>query len=298
MAVTRTVQRSICRWSPGWAWRALPVVLLLAGCGTVDQAAAPAAPQRPMIVSDPRITGEMQTATPAPDQGGAAPNPQATQRAQAVGPISFQTQTPSPTPPLDVRDTLHDPRFVQSQPSYPAAGNIPGGASIGLSNSPPTQPTPVPPPPANASSGNQAGVAPTLTPQLLPVNQALSVSLPAGTSTCDTSQTFSFNYPGDNSTVTIDAQLNGLDPSNSANAGLNVWDSTSSSAPVQTATTRTNQKNSVPGSIELTYARGIAGRVTIELYNWTGLNLTGTVTALSTGTGSTPLQVGQLRTSC
>ncbi len=67
---------------------------------------------------------------------------------------------------------------------------------------------------------------------------------------------------------------------------------------MQTATTRTNQKNSVPGSIELTYARGIAGRVTIELYNWTGLNLTGTVTALSTGTGSTPLQVGQLRTSC
>ena len=121
----------------------------------------------------------------------------------------------------------------------------------------------------------------------------MQVNLPAGTATCDTSQTFKFRYPGDSSIVTLDAQLDGLNPSDAANAGMHVWDSTSTSAPVLNVTTLTNQINNVLGSMEVKYQRPIAGTVTIELYNWTQTPLTGTVTVVTLASNYTPLQVVQ-----
>lgn len=123
--------------------------------------------------------------------------------------------------------------------------------------------------------------------------QSMQVHLPAGTAVCDTSQTFKFRYPGDDSIVTIDAQLDGLNPGNAGNAGLHVWDSTSTSAPAINVTTLSNQKDNVLGSIELMYQRSIAGAVTIELYNWTQTPLTGTVTVVTLGSNYSPLQVVQ-----
>jgi hypothetical protein len=117
----------------------------------------------------------------------------------------------------------------------------------------------------------------------------MPLNLPAGTSACDTSQTFKFSYPGDNSTVTIDAQFDGLNPSNMGSAGMNVWDSSSSTAPVSTATSLSNQKNSVPGSVEVIYQRPLGGPVTIELFNWSQTPLTGNVTVVSLASNGAPL---------
>lgn len=119
----------------------------------------------------------------------------------------------------------------------------------------------------------------------------MPLNLPAGTSNCDTSETFKFNYPGDNSIVTIDAQFDGLDPSNLGSAGINVWDSSSTTAPVSTATSLTNQRNSVPGSVELSYSRPLSGAVTLELYNWSQAPVTGSVAVVSLASNSSPLQL-------
>jgi len=119
----------------------------------------------------------------------------------------------------------------------------------------------------------------------------MPIALAAGAANCDTSQTFNFKYPGDNSMVTIDAQLNGLDPGKAGAAGFDLWDVTSTSAPVRTATTLNSQKGNVPGSIELSYQRPIAGLVTIDLFNWSQQSITGTVTVVDLPSNNAPLQV-------
>jgi hypothetical protein len=253
----------------------LAIACVSTACGagnTAEQAG-----QQPMVLSDVHITGEFLTPTPATakaEPGGAvqaAPTVKPT-----LGPISFQTPTAVPSGVVQLSTTDAE----QPEPQATSAAEN-SGASIQSGSSPlQTQRTPTPPPP-------------TATPVVLTKGQSLQVNLPAGNVSCDTSQTFKFRYPGDSSVVTIDAQLDGLNPGNAGNAGMHVWDSTSTSAPVANATTLNNQKNNVFGSIELMYQRPIAGAVTIELYNWTQTPLSGTVTVVTLASNFSPLQVVQ-----
>jgi hypothetical protein len=257
------------------------LALACAGCASPREAAAPAA-QRPMVLSDVHITGEFLTPTPAAAAGRFAGRFSAAPAftRPTLGPISFQTPTPVPTGPAQT--AAGQAAEGAPQPST-TASPAPAGATVQVSSAIPVL----------AQRSPTLSPDPTATPLALTKGQSIQVNLPAGTATCDTSQTFKFRYPGDNSTVTIDAQLDGLNPSDAGNAGLHLWDSTSASAPVITATPLTNQKNSHLGSIELTYQRPIAGPVTIELYNWTRAPLSGTVTVLTLASNYSPLEVVQ-----
>jgi hypothetical protein len=262
------------------------LAVALAGCGA-ESVSGVNVPAAPTPLSNIRISGLSGSATAAPASGQTAVPPTAgpTQRV-TVGIISYATPTPSPTPELDIRDTLSDPRFNPPQPTMrPIIPIIPTPMTFAPTpdRSYHAPPRPAPPP----------AITPTATLVQLGVGQSTAINLPAGTSTCDTSQLFDINYPGGGSTVTIDAQIDGLTPSNSGAAGFNVWDSThvAPAAPAGTATTLTNQKNSVPGSIELIYSSGVAGRVTIELYNWTQTPLSGSLTVIGLPSNGARVQV-------
>jgi hypothetical protein len=259
---------------------ALALCLLTAGCGSEAAVAPPPAPDRNVVVTDIHLSGEYLSPTPAPSQTAVPPTPRPTLRA-TVGAIAYQTPTAVSTGAPDVRDVANDSRFNPPQPAANATEPPPGQASVSIGQGAPIYPTATP---------TTAPPAATATPVTLATGQSMPLNLPAGTNNCDTSETFKFYYPGDNSAVTIDAQFNGLVPSNLGTAGINVWDSTSSSAPIANATSLTNQKNSVPGSVELSYSRLIGGPVTIELYNWSQTQLTGTVTVVNLASNGSPLQ--------
>ena len=255
--------------------------LSLSACGAETAAPPPApAPSRAAVVTDIHLSGEYLSPTPAPSKTPIPLTPRPTLRS-TVGPIFFQTPTPVATGAQDLRNVAADARFNPTQPA--ATAPVPGEAQVAIGQGPPViVPTAAPAPPAPV---------PTATPITLSTGESMPLDLPAGTSNCNTSETFKFNYPGDNSMVTVDAQFDGLTPANLGSAGINLWDSSSSTAPVQTATSLTNQKNSVPGSVELTYARLLSGPVTIELYNWSQTPLTGNVTVVTLASNNSPLQL-------
>jgi hypothetical protein len=84
---------------------------------------------------------------------------------------------------------------------------------------------------------------------------------------------YQFTYPGNNSNITVTAQLPGVDPTTATAVGFNVFDSTvqSSNPPahVETATIQSNQLNSDPHSLQFNYSSGTAGPVTLQLFNYT-----------------------------
>jgi len=87
-----------------------------------------------------------------------------------------------------------------------------------------------------------------------------------------------FDYPGDFSNITFDAELDGFDPSYQGAVGFNVFDSQHSTAPVEIATTQSNQKPNDPHGIEFVYSSGIAGPVTVQFFSYAPLNLNITLT--------------------
>ena len=105
---------------------------------------------------------------------------------------------------------------------------------------------------------------------------------------------YKLNYPGDNSTLTVTAQIPGADPTNGTAMGFNVYDNTAQAnnppSPVETATIQSNELNSDPHSIQFNYSSGTAGPVTLQLFNYTskpqvisfndsGLTVAGSATA-------------------
>ena len=137
-------------------------------------------------------------------------------------------------------------------------------------------------------SASVAGAA--ASPPAVPAGQTVNLDVPAGTPSQGTVQTFTFSYPGDGSGVLIDARISGLDAPNYSAAGFNVYDEENVNAPMETATTLTNQKDSVPGSIEFGYSSGHAGMVTVQFFNWSQEPLTLSLTPVSLPNGSS-LQV-------
>ena len=105
------------------------------------------------------------------------------------------------------------------------------------------------------------------------------------------SQSWSFKYPGDNSNLTVDAELNGYDPSFATAVGFNVFDSLHQTTPVETATTQTNMKTNDAKGIEFNYSSGTAGAVTIQFFSYAPIPLSvgltqGGLVSSNTGSGS------------
>ncbi|MBV8085457.1 MAG: hypothetical protein JO247_11645, partial [Chloroflexi bacterium] len=169
--------------------------------------------QREPVTTDIRVSGELMTPTAIPTGAAAAPGSGSPTQRATLAPVSFQTFTPVATPHTDVAAPLAVPgadtavTVPRQQPAPPAqvGPGVPGSSF-------PRPPATATPPPAPT---------PTDTPVLLAQGASFPINLPAGTATCDTDQTFTFNYPGDNSTVTVDAQLDGLSPNNEGQAGFN-----------------------------------------------------------------------------
>ena len=128
------------------------------------------------------------------------------------------------------------------------------------------------------------------TPAPLAAGQSLDVSLGAGSNGCDTAQLFTLSYPGDNSSVTIDARFSGLDPVAATNVGFNVWDGSNHVSPVEAAPLANSLKNGVANVMEFNYASGLAGTVTFELYNWARVPVSGSVTLVASPSNGAMLQ--------
>jgi hypothetical protein len=115
--------------------------------------------------------------------------------------------------------------------------------------------------------GGLAVAAPAVTPALaagpasVATGQTMTFDVPSSPN--GFSQTWTLNYPGDNSNLTVDAELGGYDPSFASAIGFNVFDSQHQSAPVEIATTQSNMKTNDPKGIEFNYSSGSAGPVSI-----------------------------------
>lgn len=92
------------------------------------------------------------------------------------------------------------------------------------------------------------------------------------------SQTWTLNYPGDNSNLTVDAELGGFDPSFASAIGFNVFDSQHQAAPLEVATTQSNMKNLDPHGIEFVYSAGTPGTVIVQYYSYAPAAVTMTLT--------------------
>lgn len=106
------------------------------------------------------------------------------------------------------------------------------------------------------------------------------------------SQVWSFNYPGDNSNLTVDAELGGYDPSFASAIGFNVFDSQHQGTPLETATTQSNQKTNDPQGIEFNYSSGTPGPVSVQFFSYAPTPLTvsmtqGGLVSNNSGSGST-----------
>jgi hypothetical protein len=115
-----------------------------------------------------------------------------------------------------------------------------------------------------ASPALAAGPAPAV--PSIPTGQTVSLDVPASPS--GYTQSWTFPYPGDNSNLTVDAEVNGLDPSYQTAVGFNVFDVSHQTAPVEIANLQTNQKSNDPHGIEFNYSSGTQGTVTIQLFSY------------------------------
>ena len=126
------------------------------------------------------------------------------------------------------------------------------------------------------------GVALADSPSALPAGQPVQFSLAAANGGCDGAQLLRFDYPGDNSTVTVDAKLTGYDPNNVLTlglAGINVWDAEAGAMGRPIA--GDISKNNDPTQLEVNYSSSRAGSVTLELFNWTPSPVTAAVTPVA-----------------
>ena len=106
------------------------------------------------------------------------------------------------------------------------------------------------------------------------------------------SQTWTLNYPGDNSNLTIDAELGGYDPSFASAIGFNVFDSQHQAAPLEIATTQSNMKTNDPKGIEFNYSSGTAGAVNFQFFSYASIPLSVSLSqsglvSINGGNGST-----------
>ncbi|HLY63982.1 MAG TPA: hypothetical protein VKU60_00490 [Chloroflexota bacterium] len=128
--------------------------------------------------------------------------------------------------------------------------------------------------------------------------QTTGISLPT-----NSTASYAFNYPGDNSNITFTASLDPIDPSNATAAGFNVFDTNSKAvppSPVEVATVASDGISNDPHSMQFNYSSGTPGPVTLQLFNYTSNTVTFSLNdsglQLNTGSGSvtTPvtLQLG------
>jgi hypothetical protein len=140
-----------------------------------------------------------------------------------------------------------------------------------------------------ALAASPTGAAPSV-----PTGQTVTFNVPASPN--GFTENWTFSYPGDNSNITVDAGVSGLDPSFLSAVGFNVFDVSHQTAPVEIATLQTNQKQNDPRGIELNYSSGTPGTVTLQFFSYVPAPLTISMTqsglvSPNTGSGSAVAQV-------
>ncbi len=135
--------------------------------------------------------------------------------------------------------------------------------------------TPVTLQPQEGSATTTAAAAPAAAPGNEPAivtGKLASFSVPASPN--GFSSMWTFDYPGDNSNITFDADMNGLDPSFATAVGFNVFDAQHQTSPVEIATNQSNEKPLDPHGIEFNYSSGTQGPVTVQFFSYVPAALT------------------------
>jgi hypothetical protein len=154
------------------------------------------------------------------------------------------------------------------------SGGAPAAASGASSPAAPGATTPAPAP---AGAGLATG-------------QTATFNVPASPN--GFSKVWTFSYPGDNSNIIFDSDIGGYDPSFATAIGYKVFDAQHQAAPLETATTQSNQRHEDPHGIEFVYSSGTPGTVTIQFFSYApaAVDMTLTQSGLigaNTGNGST-----------
>ncbi len=131
------------------------------------------------------------------------------------------------------------------------------GAPSGSTATVPSSPPPGPPSPSAAAAASSQLVVPT--------GQQGHLTAPANVGVA---QAWTFYYPGDESNVTFDAELGGLDALQAPGVGFNIFDVQHQSPPVFTATLQSAQRRGDPNGLEFNYSSGFAGTVTLQFFNY------------------------------
>jgi hypothetical protein len=150
---------------------------------------------------------------------------------------------------------------------------------------------------ALAAIAAPAALADSASTQTIAAGQTAPFSLPAGNGGCDGAQLFTLSYPGDSSNLTIDAQFAIQDSTIASALGFNVWDSSGSMIPNESVTLANSLKTSATNTLEFNYSSGTPGRVTIELFNWAKVPVSGSMTVVALPSNGMPLQASNAKPS-
>lgn len=197
-----------------------------------------------------------------------------------AGPVNFQFYSLSRTP---ITVTLTQSGLV------PAGGGLAVPVTLTVQGTPTTTPVTAPAPAASAppAQGAPAPAGSTVAAGQ-PANFAVA-SKPGGSF-----KTITFNYPGDNSNITFDAELPNFDVTQQGAVGFNVFDSQHQTSPVEIATTLSNQRSNDPHGIEFNYSSGTAGTVIVQVFNYSPQSVDVTLTnsgLVTTNGAATPVSL-------
>jgi hypothetical protein len=135
-----------------------------------------------------------------------------------------------------------------------------------------------------AKSGSVAGVTTTSSTAGIGQNLAFCVA-----SNASAAPTVSLAYPGDNSSLVVDASMSNLVSGDTTSVGFQVFDVANTLTPVETANLATNQMHANPSAIEFAYSSGSAGTVQLRPFNFSPNQVCFTVSPIQLPSGVSSL---------
>jgi hypothetical protein len=123
-----------------------------------------------------------------------------------------------------------------------------------------------------AAPASPAPASPASSPAAAPAGSTVAAGQPlnftAASKPGGSFKTITFNYPGDNSNITFDAEMPNFDVTQQGAVGFNVFDAQHQTSPVEIATTQNNQRSNDPHGIEFNYSSGAAGTVIVQFFSY------------------------------
>ena len=135
-----------------------------------------------------------------------------------------------------------------------------------------------------ARSGSVAGVTTSSSTAGIGQNLAFCVA-----SNASAAPMVSLAYPGDNSSLVVDASMSNLVSGDTTSVGFQVFDVANGATPVETANLANNEMHANPSAIELAYSAGTAGTVQLRPFNFSPNQVCFTVSPVQLPSGVSSL---------